>query len=107
MFCLRPMRGSSDRGLGLASSPSSLVASRKSPAVFADRARTPQEDMWRKFLAWDMTRPGEKPYKMAIFMILQFFRGSLPLKARLVREAMFKDGLHLLKSIFEMPFPFD
>ena len=80
---------------------------RKSPAVVADRPRAAQEDMWRKFLAWDMTRPGEKPYKMAIFMILQFFRGSLPLKARLVREAMFKDGLHLLKSIFEMPFPFD
>jgi len=72
-------------------------------AFFAD----PKEEMWRKFLAWDMTRPGEKPYTMAGFMILQFLRGSIPLKARLVREAMFKDGLHLLKSIFEMPFPFD
>jgi len=72
-------------------------------AFFAD----PKEKMWRQFLAWSMTRPGEKPWKMSIFMILQFFRGSWPLKARLVREAMFKDGLHLLKSIFEMPFPFD
>ncbi len=37
----------------------------------------------------------------------QFLRGTWPLKARLIREAMFKDGLHLLKSIFELPFPFD
>lgn len=37
----------------------------------------------------------------------QFLRGSWRLKGRLIREAMFKDGLHLLKSIFELPFPFD
>ena len=67
----------------------------------------PKEKMWREFLAWDMTKPGEKPYRMSVFMILQFFRGSLPLKGRLIRDAMFKDGLHLLKSIFELPFPFD
>jgi len=72
-------------------------------AFFAD----PKETMWRKFLAWDMTRPGEKPWGMSVFMILQFLRGTWPLKARLIREAMFKDGLHLLKSIFELPFPFD
>jgi hypothetical protein len=29
------------------------------------------------------------------------------LQVRLIRDAMFKDGLHLLKSIFELPFPFD
>jgi uncharacterized membrane protein YbaN (DUF454 family) len=44
---------------------------------------------------------------MSVFMILQFLRGSPRLKARLIRDAMFKDGLHLLKSIFELPFPFD
>jgi len=67
----------------------------------------PNEKMWREFLAWNMTIPGEKPYKMSVFMILQFFRGSPRLKGRLIRDAMFKDGLHLLKSIFELPFPFD
>lgn len=67
----------------------------------------PKEQWWRKFLAWDMTKPGQKPYSMSVFMILMFFRGSLRLKGRLVREAMFKDGVHLLKSIFDMPFPFD
>ena len=44
---------------------------------------------------------------MSVFMIRQFLRGSWRLKGRLIREAMFKDGLHLLKSIFELPFPFD
>mmetsp|Transcript_19578 Transcript_19578/g.46506 ORF Transcript_19578/g.46506 Transcript_19578/m.46506 type:complete len:691 (-) Transcript_19578:123-2195(-) len=72
-------------------------------AFFAD----PKEQMWRQFLAWDMTKPGQKPWKMSIFMILMFFRGSPRLKGQLVKEAMFKDGLHLLKSIFELPFPFD
>jgi len=67
----------------------------------------PRAMMWREFLAWNMTKPGEKPYKMSVFMILQFFAGSPRLKARLIRDAMFKDGLHLLKSIFELPFPFD
>lgn len=67
----------------------------------------PREKAWREFLAWNMTRPGEKPYSMSVFMILQFFRGSPRLKGRLIRDAMFKDGLHLLKSIFELPFPFD
>lgn len=72
-------------------------------AFFAD----PRDKMWREFLAWRMTNPGDKPYKMSVFMILQFFRGSPRLKGRLIRDAMFKDGLHLLKSIFELPFPFD
>ena len=40
----------------------------------------PKEKMWRQFLAWDMTKPGDKPYMMSVFMILQFFRGSVPLK---------------------------
>jgi hypothetical protein len=56
---------------------------------------------------WEWRRPGEKPWSMSVFMILQFLRGSWQLKGRLIREAMFKDGLHLLKSIFELPFPFD
>ena len=42
-----------------------------------------------------------------VFLFFQFFRGSPRLKGRLIRDAMFKDGLHLLKSIFELPFPFD
>jgi len=80
------------------------VLSHFSGAFFAN----PKERMWREFLAWNMTKPGEKPYKMSVFMILQFFRGSPRLKGRLIRDAMFKDGLHLLKSIFpSIPFPFD
>ena len=31
----------------------------------------PRAKMWREFLAWNMTQPGEKPYKMSVFMILQ------------------------------------
>ena len=31
----------------------------------------PRAMMWREFLAWNMTKPGEKPYKMSVFMILQ------------------------------------
>eukprot|EP00286_Rhodomonas_abbreviata_P001046 CAMPEP_0181288368 /NCGR_PEP_ID=MMETSP1101-20121128/294_1 /TAXON_ID=46948 /ORGANISM="Rhodomonas abbreviata, Strain Caron Lab Isolate" /LENGTH=681 /DNA_ID=CAMNT_0023392483 /DNA_START=185 /DNA_END=2226 /DNA_ORIENTATION=- len=57
-------------------------------AFFAD----PKEQMWRQFLAWNMTKPNQKPWKMSIFMILQFLRGSWRLKSRLVKEAMFKDG---------------
>jgi len=34
----------------------------------------PKEMWWRKFLAWDMTKPGQKPYSMSVFMILMFFR---------------------------------
>ena len=36
-------------------------------AFFAD----PRDKMWREFLAWRMTNPGDKPYKMSVFMILQ------------------------------------
>mmetsp|Transcript_13993 Transcript_13993/g.35188 ORF Transcript_13993/g.35188 Transcript_13993/m.35188 type:complete len:288 (-) Transcript_13993:21-884(-) len=74
---------------------------------FAAFFQDPREKFWRRFLAWDMTKPGQKPYSMSVFMILMFFRGSWRLRARLVKEAMFKDGIHLLKSIFDMPFPFD
>ena len=38
----------------------------------------PKEMWWRKFLAWDMTKPGQKPYSMSVFMILMFFRLLAP-----------------------------
>jgi hypothetical protein len=38
----------------------------------------PKELWWRKFLAWDMTKPGQKPYSMSVFMILMFFRLFVP-----------------------------
>ena len=53
-----------------------------------------------------MTRPGEKPYKMASFMILQFLRGSLPLKARLVPPYTLNPALYALHPTPYTPAPY-